>query len=87
MTDGAEQDAFTGERFRARLGADLGAELAVLPAPPLGDLVGDATRAGRRTRRRRTAAAVAGSVTAVAALALLLTGLPGGGPQRPAAVA
>ncbi|WP_327066710.1 hypothetical protein [Kitasatospora sp. NBC_01302] len=71
----------------------LSTELAALTPPPLGDLVAQATHLGRRQRRRRTFTAVAGSVTAVAAIASLLAFWPlaGGGPgrtvQQPAAAA
>ncbi|MFI5528297.1 hypothetical protein ACIA8O_07005 [Kitasatospora sp. NPDC051853] len=57
---------------------DLDEELSSLEAPPVGDLVGQALRQGRRVRRRRTLGAVAGSALAVAGVALLL-----GGPLRP----
>lgn len=59
-------------------GKDLDEELSSLDAPPLGDLVGEAVRQGRRVRRRRAVGAVVGSALAVAGTALLL-----GGPLRP----
>ncbi|BFV56193.1 hypothetical protein KCMC57_up12970 [Kitasatospora sp. CMC57] len=63
----------------------LDSELGTLGAPPLGDLVGEATRRGRRQRRLRAAAAGVGSVTAVAVLAVLVSSL-GTGPGQTSAV-
>ncbi|MFJ8041155.1 hypothetical protein ACIRBX_11685 [Kitasatospora sp. NPDC096147] len=57
--------------------ADLDGELALLDEPPLGDLVGQAVRQGRRVRRRRAAGALAGSVLAVAGVVMVC------GPLRP----
>ncbi|MDH6126073.1 hypothetical protein [Kitasatospora sp. GP82] len=59
----------------------LSEELSSLGAQPpaLGDLVGEATRAGRRVRRVRMWAAVGGSAVAMAAVGVLLSVLVTGG--------
>ncbi|GAA2026655.1 hypothetical protein GCM10009839_26460 [Catenulispora yoronensis] len=73
------------EDFRARLDAELDAELG----PPIGTLVAAATAAGERRRRRRTivqlTAGTAG-VAAVAVGAVFAAGHVGSGPGAPAAV-
>ncbi|GAA0799189.1 hypothetical protein [Spirilliplanes yamanashiensis] len=59
-------------------------ELAAHDPPPLGSLVGDAVRDGRRLRRRRslltTGGAAAGALAAVVAVAVIGLPGPGGGP-------
>ncbi|WP_035842026.1 hypothetical protein [Kitasatospora azatica] len=68
-----EEVEFHSDEFHSTLAT----ELAALGAPPLGDLVGQATRRGRRQRRWRTGAALAGSVAAVGVTAALLVGTLG----------
>ncbi|MFF0393615.1 hypothetical protein ACFYS8_33680 [Kitasatospora sp. NPDC004615] len=53
---------------------DLSDELTALTPPPLGDVVAEATRKGRRARRVRTVGQVAGSALAMAAVAVLVGG-------------
>ncbi|MFD7639677.1 hypothetical protein ACFV4P_03400 [Kitasatospora sp. NPDC059795] len=50
---------------------DLSDELSELTPPPLGDVVAEATRKGRRARRVRTVGQVAGSALAMAAVVAL----------------
>ncbi|GGQ94893.1 hypothetical protein [Kitasatospora griseola] len=57
---------------------DLSDELSALTPPPLGDIVAEATRKGRRARRVRTIGQVSGSALALAAAVVLAAGhLPG----------
>ncbi|WP_457031545.1 hypothetical protein [Kitasatospora sp. P5_F3] len=72
-----EEDGFRPNEFHHTLDT----ELAALTTPPLGDLVGLAARGGRRKRRLRAAGAAFGSVTAVAALAVLVGSLGTGTAQ------
>ncbi|MFJ9520099.1 hypothetical protein ACIRPK_17805 [Kitasatospora sp. NPDC101801] len=72
-----EEDGFRPNEFHHALDT----ELAALTAPALGDLVGLAAKGGRRKRRLRAAGAAFGSVTAVAALAVLVGSL-GTGPAQ-----
>ncbi|MER5641327.1 hypothetical protein ABT095_30825 [Kitasatospora sp. NPDC002227] len=54
--------------------SDLSDELSALTPPPLGDLVAEATRKGRRARRVRSVGQVAGSALALTAVAVLFGG-------------
>ncbi|WP_104814197.1 hypothetical protein [Kitasatospora sp. MMS16-BH015] len=54
--------------------SELSEEMSALTPPPLGDLVVEAARKGRRTRRLRAAVQVTGSALALAGVAVLATG-------------
>ncbi|MFJ8444288.1 hypothetical protein [Kitasatospora griseola] len=58
---------------------DLSDELSALTPPPLGDIVEEAARKGRRARRARAIGQVAGSALALAAVVLAAGQLPGTG--------
>ncbi|MDH6113292.1 hypothetical protein P3T36_001824 [Kitasatospora sp. MAP12-15] len=63
---------------------DLGDELSMLSAPPLGDIVGAAARDGRRTRRVRGFGAAVGSALALTAVVALAGGALGSTGQHTA---
>lgn len=56
---------------------DLGDELSMLSAPPLGDIVGAAARSGRKVRRVRRVGSVVGSAVALTAVVALAGGALG----------